>query len=288
MSSTDPEAKPANTLHRRTFLALAAGAVATSTSLAVLQGAVEETHRFVVTRHTAILEGLEQPIRVAQWTDLHHGPWIRRQHLEAWVAATLDASPDLIVMTGDLVDRHAGPEAIEVLIKALAGLTAPLGTYAVWGNHDHARFGDLTRFQSLLRGAGVHLLINQGRRVRDDLWLMGIDDLLRGRPHLPSALAGKPPSAASLLLAHNPDVLPRVPQCQVGVTLCGHTHGGQVVLPLLGPPFTSSRYARKFLAGWVQAPARAYVSRGLGVSYVPVRWNCRAELALFDFLPAST
>ena len=67
--------------------------------------------------------------------------------------------------------------------------------------------------------------------------------------------------------------------------LAGHTHGGQVVLPLVGPPFTSSTHGRQFLAGWIANPTRAYVSRGLGVSYLPLRWNCPPELLILDLHP---
>ena len=79
-------------------------------------------------------------------------------------------------------------------------------------------------------------------------------------------------------------MLPEVPT-DVGLTLSGHTHGGQVVLPGLGALQTSSRYGDRFLAGWVQGPARGYVSRGLGVTSIPVRINCPAELTILDLMP---
>lgn len=270
-------------MNRRGFLSGAAGlAVALAAG-----GAVAEAYRFRVTRPTARLRGLRTPVRIALLTDFHFGPYLREGSLTAWVEAANAARPDLIVIGGDLVDASAG-ERLEALPRAMASLTAPLGTYAVWGNHDHHRFRDLAPLTRALQEVGVRVLRNAGALVRSDLYLAGLDDLRRGRPDLAGTLADRPdPSdAATVLVSHNPDVLPRVPT-DVGLTLSGHTHGGQIVVPGIGPILTSSAYGRRFASGWVFGPARGYVSRGLGVSWLPMRAFCPAELPVFDLSPAA-
>jgi predicted MPP superfamily phosphohydrolase len=235
-------------------------------------------------RH-ASLDGLRAPLRVGWLADLHHGPWIGVGAVEAWVDATLAEAPDLIVLGGDIVDQREGGSVV-ALMSELGRLRAPLGVRAVWGNHDRTRFRRIGEFEALLRAAGIMVLVNRGELVRDDLWLAGVDDLVTGRPDLHGALRGRPADAACLLASHNPGLLPEVP-VSVALTLSGHTHGGQVMLPWIGPPITSSRYERRFASGWVSGPARGYVSRGLGFGIVPIRVNCPAELTILELTPSS-
>ncbi len=263
---------------RRRFLALAG----TSVALALAGRGVWETYRFDVVRQRVALAGLEAPLRLAWLCDLHYGPYIGTGSVRAWVDATLREAPDVVVLGGDLVDVRAGD--VEPLMGELARLRAPLGVFAVWGNHDHGRFRRIETFESRLEALGIELLVNRGVKPRDDVFLAGVDDARNGRPSVDRALRERPSGAASLLATHNPDLLPRVP-VDVGLTLAGHTHGGQVQLPFVGPVITSSRYGRRFAEGWVAGPARGYVSHGLGVGLVPIRFSCPAELDVFDLVP---
>ncbi|MBA2667506.1 MAG: metallophosphoesterase [Trueperaceae bacterium] len=273
MPATD---SPPERMSRRRFLIAAltgVGAVATGY-------ATGEAYRFAVERPSMHIPGLAEPVRIAFLTDLHYGPYVRAGSVTAWVDATMRERPDLVVLGGDLVDAM-GPTNPKPLLAALAALDAPLGVFTVWGNHDHARFRRLGEFERMLSEAGITVLRNRGVRVRDDLFLAGIDDVRSGRPDIPAALAERPNGAACILVSHNPDALPDIPT-DVDLTLCGHTHGGQIRIPLVGPIFTSSRYGRRFLAGWVSGPGRGYVSRGLGVTLVPLRVACPAELTVLD------
>jgi len=270
---------------RRTFLARAA-AVAVTAAVGSSSSAQPRGHYpFEVAQERAVLAGLRAPLRVAFLTDLHHGEFVRTASVRAWVDATLAETPGLVALGGDLVDQTPGTDPDAELFAELARLRAPLGVWAVPGNHDHGRYRGIARYVARLRDAGVETLVNRGVAVRDDLFLAGIDDLRNGRPDLGAALRDRPEGGATLLLSHNPDVLPTVP-VDVGLTLCGHTHGGQVVLPGVGALVTSSRYGDRFLAGWVEGPARGYVSRGLGVTSLPLRVNCPAELTILDLQPA--
>ena len=246
---------------------------------------VRNAYHFRVTHHRRAVPKLQCPLRVVHLSDLHVGPYVSLAAVRTWVTATNAQNPDLIVITGDFVDRWFGRD-LEALARVLSDLRAPLGAWGVWGNHDHARFNDIWQLERPLRRAGIRILTNRGALLRDDLYLAGVDDLQNSVPDL-SALQDKPAKSACLLLSHNPDFLPHIP-FDVELTLCGHTHGGQIDLPGLGPVFTSSAHAQRFAAGWIEEPelaGAAYVSRGLGVVLFPARLNCSAELAVFDLLP---
>ena len=270
---------------RRRFLTYAAAVAATGAS-GWSAAQVAGTYHFEIVRQRAGLAGLRAPLRIAWLTDLHHGQYVRTASVRAWVDAALAEAPDLVLLGGDLVDQRSGADGDEGLVAELARLRAPLGVLAVWGNHDRSRFRRTDVFAEALHGAGIRVLVNEGVAVRDDLHVAGLDDLRVGRPDLRATLAARPDAGATLLLSHNPDVLPTVP-LDVGLTLSGHTHGGQVVLPGVGALYTSSQYGDRFLSGWVDGPARGYVSRGLGVSSLPVRINCPAELTVLDLAPVA-
>ncbi len=241
-----------------------------------------------VTRHRLSLPFVQDTVRIAQLSDLHYGPYIHARSVRAWVRQTQAQRPDLIVVTGDLVDRWLR-RPLTPLVEALSGLSAPLGVWACLGNHDRYRFGygEVRELGAALQEAGITLLVNQGARVRDDLFLAAVDDFSTGRPDLEAALSGAPGGVATILLCHQPDFFPEM-SLHVGLTLAGHTHGGQVRLPLIGTPITSTEY-EDYLQGWVPPPdarfGKGYVSRGLGVSHLPVRFNCPAEVAVFDVSP---
>lgn len=283
---------------RRLLRGLLGGGVA----VGALGGAgVAQGYRFGVTRHTRALPGLRAPLRVAFLTDLHYGLYIQAGSVRQWVEATNALHPDLILLGGDQLDRRVDVPP-EPLLTELARLRAPLGAYGVWGNHDYGSFGkyggrqygpprpDWQAKREELRQAfaahGVTVLRDEGRALRPDLYLGGVDDLWHGQPSPKKALAGAE-GRATLLVSHNPDLLPTLP-LPAGLVLCGHTHGGQVRLPFLGAPMVPSDYGQKYAMGWVTGAhaTPAYVSRGLGMSGLPFRNLCEPEIALFELQPA--
>ncbi|MFC5849787.1 metallophosphoesterase [Deinococcus petrolearius] len=298
LSSHDPA-------RRRVLRGLTRGLLGGGAAVALLGGAgAAQAYRFGVTRHTRALSGLRAPLTVAFLTDLHSGPYIGLGSVRAWVGETLALRPDLILLGGDQLDRHAHAAPGELLAE-LARLRAPLGTWAVWGNHDYGHFGAdpdparpgasrpadwgtrRERLEAAFAAAGVPVLRNAGRAVRDDLWLAGVDDFLKGRPEPQAALAGAAGHAV-LMVSHNPDLLPELPP-GVGLVLSGHTHGGQVRLPLIGAPVVPSRYGQRYAMGWVTGAhgTPGYVSRGLGLSGLPLRNLCDPEITLLRLVPAS-
>lgn len=255
-----------------------------------------QTFRFGISRYRRSLEGLTRPLRLVQLTDLHYGPYVRADLVRAWVQAALEQQPDLIVLTGDLMDAGSGRFPLDqtnpipasdsnLLLQELSRLQAPLGVYGVWGNHDLALPHQRRLSKQTLAQAGIQMLVNQGSYVRPDLYLAGVDDVWLGNPDLELALSDRR-NGAALLLAHEPDILPFVPP-DVNLTLCGHTHGGQIVLPLIGAPWTPALNGngQRFRAGWFNEPVNALVSRGLGVTGIPLRLNAPAELVVLDLHP---
>lgn len=265
-------------------------------------GSVAQAYGLSVSRQSTALIGLQSPLKVAFLTDLHYGLYIKQAQARRWVDVALAEQPELILLGGDFVDVRAG-ETPTPLLQELARLKAPLGVYGVWGNHDYGSFG---RYHSRWRGegtpqwaqhraalaqalaaVGVQMLRNETAQPRSDLCLIGTDDFQWGEPADLSALLRGADKRATLLLTHNPDILPHLPQ-RIGLTLAGHTHGGQVRLPAIGAVMVPSLYGTRFDMGWKEGAhsSPAYVSRGLGVSALPVRMLCPPEITVLTLNPA--
>lgn len=288
-------------LSRRRFLTLLGLAGLGAAGVGGL--AVAQTYPFQINRYRRVLPGLYRPLRVVQISDLHYGPWVHAASVRAWVKAANAENPDLIVITGDLIEsglrlswlkdvyRASSPD-LEVLLAELGMLSATLGVYSIWGNHDNG-LPEVKRYLGQrLPKQGIEVLANQGLWVRDDLFLSGVDDYWAEEANPKVSFEGYQPGKASLALAHNPDFWDFYQDLPVSLVLSGHTHGGQVYLPGIGAPWTPSFYGQSYLGGWYSPgyspgspPVPGFVSRGLGMTLLPLRINAPAELVVFDFLP---
>lgn len=215
------------------------------------------------------------PLRVALISDVHvQGPDMPPARVARIVAQVNAERPDIILLAGDFVgDRALGTrDYSDVEIAApLAGLSAPLGVYAVLGNHDYGWRGP--RMWTALERIGIRVLENRATRA-GPLTLVGIGDDTSHHAAVPAAVraAARLPGPV-LAFTHSPDVIPRLPP-RFGVILAGHTHCGQVVLPLLGALVTSSRYGNRYRCGVIDEAGRAIVvGAGLGASVLPVRFG---------------
>jgi predicted MPP superfamily phosphohydrolase len=231
-------------------------------------------------RLPAQLDGL----RVGHLSDLHLGFREAEENL-AWALEQLRReAPELVALTGDYVSfQHAIPD----IAALLRGLSAPLGVYAVPGNHDYWEGVDDVR--NALALCGIPLLVNEHRRLSwrgAELWLVGLDDVWDGSVNAPRALRGVPRDACKLLLAHSPDYADEAARHGFDAQLSGHTHGGHIRLPLLGP-LGLPRFGRRYVLGRLQAGGMAlYVSRGLAGP--PLRFLCPPEATLITLRRANT
>jgi predicted MPP superfamily phosphohydrolase len=222
-------------------------------------------------------------LTVAHLSDFHWGPYTGQKEVRAAVQQANALAPELIVLTGDYVlysAEYAAPCARE-----LAALRAPLGVFAIPGNHDY--WTDIEVVMAHLGATDLSLLRNSSHRLKVGgvhLWLVGVDDVWERQDDLDAALAGVPPDEPVLLLVHEPDFADEVARARhrVLLQLSGHSHGGQVNLPLLGRPILPW-LGRRYPAGLQAVPGSAlqvYTNRGIGLIAPPVRFNCRPEVTL--------
>ena len=229
--------------------------------------------------------GEHDGLRVAVLTDLHVGsPHTGVEKLRRVVERTNAERPDLVVLLGDYViqDVLGGSfVAPEEIAAELGNLRAPLGRFAVLGNHDWWLDGE--RVASALRGAGLTVLENDAVRVErggQAFWVGGLADLWTRKPDVAATLKHVAGDDPVILITHNPDVFPDMP-ARVSLTVAGHTHGGQVYLPIVGRPVVPSRYKQRYAMGHVVEGGRhLYVSGGVGTSIYPVRFRVPPEIVV--------
>lgn len=227
--------------------------------------------------HHSIEAPISSPLKIAHLTDLHTRGLGRREHL---MLDLLDKEkPQLIVITGDTLANNG---TTEMMKPVLSRLRAPLGVWVVRGNWENW-LRDASH-RSFYDSVGVRLLVNQSEQLVHDLWIVGLDDRASGSPDPAKALARVPPQAFTIALIHSPVGFELIAG-KVSLVLAGHTHGGQVNLPFLGPLWLP-RGVNGYLAGWYEKHrTRMYVSRGIGTSLVNVRFLARPEVAFFELNP---
>lgn len=294
---------------RRFITGLGAGA-ATAIGLAGYAFGIEPRYRLNVTRYRLSPPGWPQGqrLKIAVVADLHAcEPYMPVSRIEEIVAQTNALQPDLTVLLGDYAAGHrftTGQVASADWARTLATLKAPIGVHAVMGNHDW--WDDKTAQRTgvgpiygrlALEKAGIPVYENEVVRLSNGgkpFWLAGLGDqvaLIKGKRYgrmrfqgvddLPGTLAKVTDNAPVLLLAHEPDIFPKVP-ARVSLTISGHTHGGQV--RIFGySPVVPSQFGNRFAYGHVIEDGRhLIVSGGLGCSILPVRFGMPPEIVLIE------
>jgi predicted MPP superfamily phosphohydrolase len=268
-------------LSRRAALkGLAAVGVGAATGVTA-HGFLYERHRLELTHHTLKVSGLSDVLsglRIGFLTDFHRSQTVSHELIAGAVRMVLAEQPDVIVLGGDYVtwgDRRF----VQPVAEVLAPLSAPHGVFGVLGNHDDDR-----DMPAALTARGVVMLRDARTQITvrgEPLDLVGIRFWTRRVPDIARLLRGASPNL--LLLAHTPARLPEAAALSVPALLSGHTHGGQIVLPGIGPVA-----ARKFpvIAGSGRSGNTAvFVSRGIGTVYIPVRVGCPPEVAILTLEP---
>lgn len=217
-------------------------------------------------------------LKIAHLTDIHHSLFTSLEDVQRAVHLSNRLRPDVVALTGDYVTLS--PSYIWPVARALGKLRARLGVFAVLGNHDFQV--DPQQITRALRAQHIRVLRNAHHALRAHsatLWLVGVDDLGWGSDDFSTALRSIPVRDPKILLCHNPLGIRRAAQHGIDLMLSGHTHGGQVRLPVVGSLYRS-KLGERFVEGWNRlAGTQIYVSRGIGKVLVPIRVGCPPEIA---------
>jgi hypothetical protein len=275
--------------------ALGAGALGLGTDAIVFEANDPQLVRLEIplTRLPAALDGFT----IAQLSDFHYDEHFSAVPIRKAVTVVNDLHPDLIALTGDFVtipvfsdylhNAKKGAAAAEPCALALSQLRARYGVFAILGNHDHD--SDPDRVIAALMSQGIQVLRNTSTPIETDaarLWLAGVDDALTGKPDLDTSLKKIPSSEPVVLLAHEPDYADQAAAWPVDLQLSGHSHGGQIRLPLLGAPVLPDM-AKKYPWGLRRiGPLTLYTNIGLGTIRIAARLNCPPEITMITLRSA--
>lgn len=225
--------------------------------------------------------------RIVQLTDLHYGSLMPLSFIKKVIERANSIERDLIVCTGDYVHERNSTDEIDAVWPLLSELTAPAGVFSVLGNHDH--WADTKRSQHWLTKTGQDLRHKAAPITRNGskLWFAGAGDFYEDHKSLDILLGTIPESDCRIVLAHNPDTADTGFSARVDLMITGHTHGGQVNIPLIGPPFLPVRN-KTYTSGLKTSPrgTTIFISRGIGWTIIPVRFNCYPEIAILELVLA--
>jgi uncharacterized protein len=242
--------------------------------------------RFIVNDERIWLDALPNAfhgLRIVQISDIHYGLFLPQDWLCEAIRQVNWLKPDIIALTGDFVTYSR--QNIRPVAELLGQLRARYGVYAVLGNHDFRV--DPDAMTAALSRERIEVLRNRHVSVGfggQSIYLAGVDDYGYGAD-VRSTMRSIPSDAATVLLAHNPRVINLASRNRVSLVLSGHTHGGQVNLPLIGTVYGRSPERLRYKIGWDRmANTQIYVSRGIGTIVLPWRLRCPAEITHLELL----
>ncbi|MFN8593449.1 MAG: metallophosphoesterase [Thermomicrobiales bacterium] len=222
-----------------------------------------------------------RPLRIGYVTDTHVGPFITPHRLAAAVDLLREERPDVLLLGGDYVSDSPRYFREAAAVLGAAAATVPHGALAVLGNHDYTN--GAARARSELERRGIRVLVNESESVDiagHVIWIVGVDDAALGRPHLDAAFSNVPVRSSVVSLWHEPDWAELAAARGASLQLSGHSHGGQVRLPVFGG-FAAPTGGRRFVIGLNQVEGMpVYTSRGFGVFRPPIRYRCLPEITL--------
>lgn len=196
-------------------------------------------------------------------------------------------NPDIILFAGDFAAGHKKGSTLpfDIYAKHLKNLSAKYGVYSVMGNHDY--WAGYDSVKNMLETVGIKVLANNNTQLTlsngKKLNIAGVEDLQMGIPDVKKALIGTE-NNLTIFLTHSPDIFVEVPKSNVALTLAGHVHGGQIRLPFVGAIIIPSKYGNKYSQGLIEENERKMiVTRGIGTSILPVRFNCPPEIVVINF-----
>jgi predicted MPP superfamily phosphohydrolase len=226
-------------------------------------------------------------LRIAQISDIHMGGWMNAERLQHVADMVAEQKPDLLLLTGDFLVGHVFDRRSEILLQEMVDILSPLArsipSFGVLGNHDHWTKSGAVR--AMLKDSSIVELNNSVftiSRRNEHLHLCGVDDIWEGHARLDEVVEKLPDDSAAILLAHEPDFADvSAKSGRFDLQVSGHSHGGQVVIPFVGPPVLPYM-GQKYHTGLYQVGKMLqYTNRGVGMAEPPVRFNCPPEITVF-------
>lgn len=232
--------------------------------------------------HIRRLSKAHDGLKIVQLTDIHHSLYTPLEDVERAVRMTNHLQPDIVALTGDYVTFS--PSYIWPVARVLGKLRARKGIFAVLGNHDFQVDPDeMTR---ALEAQEIRVLRNSHAALHSGhakLWFVGVDDLWWAADDLEAGIRHIPARDPKVLLCHNPVGVRMAAEHHIDLVLSGHTHGGQVRLPVVGAFYARSKLGKRFIEGWNRLDGtQIYVSRGIGKVLLPIRVGCPPEIACLN------
>jgi uncharacterized protein len=240
-----------------------------------------------ITKHTIqhrLIPKSFNSIKIAQFSDTHLGPFFSTEQLIDVVQKINEAKPDIVLFTGDLLDEPNKYPFPETIPPILSQIHAPLGKFCIYGNHDHGGYGTEI-YKNIMEQSGFTLLVNNFSilsRDEDNIAIAGLDDAMLGKPdfsHTFSTLS--PETVFTILLVHEPDVAPQSAHHGAHIQLSGHSHGGQIQVPFMGPIITPPLGTIYYEGTHTIENLTLYVNRGLGTTRLPFRFLAIPEISVF-------
>ena len=279
---------------RRRFLRASAAVAATGALAMAADAVIVEPNRPQLVRVEVPLARWPSAwdgFKIVQLSDFHYDEFFSVVALRSAIDVVNGLQPDLVVLTGDFVTvpivadyihgAERGEKDAEPCARLLGHLRARFGVMAILGNHDVASNRHLVT--ESLQSHGIPVLRNRSIAIEWGglrLWLSGVDDVMQGEPDVDRTLRTVPRNEPVVLLVHEPDFADQVALHSVDLQLSGHSHGGQIRFPLIGPPYLPD-LARKYPRGLYRiGPLTLYTNVGLGTIRLPIRFNCPPEITL--------
>lgn len=232
-------------------------------------------------------------LKMIQFSDTHLGFQYNLEQLGKLITIIQAHQPDILFFTGDLLDEPNKYTNTNEVISLLKKLEAPFGKFAVYGNHDHGGYGS-TIYKNVMIEAGFTLLCNEAVEINNEnnssIYIIGIDDAMLGKPDIAASVKDVPAHSYKILLSHAPDLADKAVTYGIQLQLSGHSHGGQIKLPLVGD-LVKAPFAENYTEGFYEiegnSPLTLYVNRGLGTTRLPFRFLTTPELTIFTLKKGS-
>lgn len=222
--------------------------------------------------------------KLLQFSDVHLGHYYELSRFRHTIKKINELQPDIVLFTGDLLDEPNKYPHIDAVANELSRIHAPLGKFSIYGNHDHGGYGtEIYRY--IMEKSGFQMLVNEHvlikRQNESFIAIAGVDDMMLGKPNFSDMIKSIPDSTYTIVLLHEPDGAIQMSRYPAHLQLSGHSHGGQVQLPFIGPLITPP-LSETYYEGFYQIHhLTLYVNRGLGTTRIPLRFLSPPELTVF-------